>query len=70
MVELCGAIVSEVTFPLALFDVNRTEHPEIVLHDRDNSHPAAAGTYLATCVFLATLFRTDPVGLPTDIAGH
>jgi hypothetical protein len=42
------------------------EHPEIVLHDRDGSHPNFAGSYLAACVFVATLFDVDPVGLPAD----
>ena len=43
------------------------EHPEIALHDRDKSHPNPAGSYLAACVFVATLFGTNRVGLPTDI---
>ena len=42
------------------------EHPEIVLHDRDGSHPSFAGSYLAACVFVATLFDVDPVGLSVD----
>lgn len=42
------------------------EHPEIVLHDRDGSHPSFAGSYLAACVFVATLFEVDPVGLSVD----
>lgn len=29
----------------------------------DGSHPTAAGTYLATCVFYATIFRESPKGL-------
>jgi hypothetical protein len=31
------------------------DHPSIVLHDADGSHPSAAGTYLAACVFYAVL---------------
>lgn len=43
------------------------EHP--VLHDRDQSHPTPAGTYLAACVFLAVLFGASPVGIGGDFAG-
>jgi hypothetical protein len=35
-------------------------HPEIVLHDKDGSHPNLAGSYLAACVFFAALFRRNP----------
>ena len=31
-------------------------HPDIVLHDKDQSHPNLAGSYLAACTFYATLF--------------
>jgi hypothetical protein len=40
-----------------------------VLHDRDGSHPTPAGTYLAACVFLATLLDNSPVGVVGDFAG-
>ena len=42
------------------------QHPELVLHDRDNSHPSLMGTYLAACVFYGTLVGRTPVGLPTE----
>jgi len=35
-----------------------------VLHHPDKSHPNRAGSYLAACVFYATLLRETPVGLP------
>ncbi len=38
------------------------------LHDKDQSHPSAAGTYLAACVFFAVLFGESPVGLECDAA--
>jgi hypothetical protein len=45
-------------------------HPDLVLHDKDNSHPNLAGSYLAACVFFATLFRSSPVGIHTsDVDG-
>ena len=31
-------------------------HPDLVLHDKDQSHPNLAGSYLAACTFYATLF--------------
>ena len=38
------------------------DHPEITLHDKDQSHPTLAGSYLAACVFFAVLFGESPVG--------
>ncbi|GAA0593339.1 SGNH/GDSL hydrolase family protein [Kribbella sandramycini] len=45
------------------------EHAEPVLHDKDNSHPALAGSYLAACVFLIALLAEDPVGLDVPVKG-
>lgn len=42
--------------------------PEVALWDADGSHPSAAGTYLAACVFYAAMFRQSPAGL-ADLAG-
>ena len=42
------------------------DHPEIDLWQDDNSHPTSAGTYLAACVFYATIFRQSPYGLSYD----
>ena len=42
-------------------------HDEPVLHAEDNSHPTLAGSYLAACVFYATLFDGDPTDLDVDI---
>jgi hypothetical protein len=39
-------------------------HPEVNLYAADGSHPSPAGTYLAACVFVATLFGRSPVGAP------
>ena len=44
-------------------------HDRPVLHDRDGSHPTPAGTYLAACVFFATLLGRTPVGLPASVDG-
>lgn len=40
----------------------RTQRPELALHVADNSHPSLAGTYLAACVTMASLYRRSPVG--------
>ncbi|WP_254508294.1 DUF4886 domain-containing protein [Anatilimnocola floriformis] len=39
------------------------KHEPPVLHDRDESHPSLAGSYLAACVFLKVLLHADPVGI-------
>jgi hypothetical protein len=39
----------------------------LVLHAADKSHPSPAGTYMATCVFYATLLGKSPVGLPAEL---
>ena len=38
--------------------------PKLVLHQPDKSHPNPKGSYLAACVFYATLLERSPVGLP------
>ncbi len=45
------------------------KHEGPVLHDRDQSHPTLAGSYLAACTFLAVLFGENPVGIGIDVAG-
>ena len=41
--------------------------PKLVLHQPDKSHPNPTGSYLAACVFYATLFDKSPVGLPGEL---
>ncbi len=41
----------------------RKQAPEIDLWQSDGSHPNPNGTYLAACVFYATIFRESPEGL-------
>jgi hypothetical protein len=43
-------------------------HPELELWQGDGSHPTEEGTYLAACVFYATIFRQSPEGL--SYRGH
>jgi hypothetical protein len=42
------------------------KHTEPVLHDSDGSHPTLAGSYLAACTFMPTLFGVSPVGIALD----
>ena len=45
------------------------QHDAPVLHDKDGSHPTVAGTYLAACVFFATLLGRSPVGVGEGTKG-
>jgi hypothetical protein len=38
------------------------KHDSPALHDKDQSHPTLAGSYLAACVFLKTLWELNPTG--------
>lgn len=40
---------------------------KLVLHTNDKKHPTATGTYLAACVFYATIYGRSPEGLPGSI---
>jgi hypothetical protein len=61
-----GAIVVPVGVAWQSFLSN---HEQPVLHDRDQSHPTLAGSYLAACVFLSVLFSENPMGIDEDIPG-
>jgi hypothetical protein len=39
------------------------QNPQLNLWQDDGSHPAMQGTYLAACVFYATIFDESPEGL-------
>lgn len=45
------------------------KHDEPALHDKDQSHPTLAGSYLAACVFLAVLFQENPEGIDFEVTG-
>lgn len=45
------------------------QHKQPVLHDKDQSHPTLAGSYLAACVFFAVLFGESPIGIAYDLKG-
>jgi hypothetical protein len=61
-----GAIVVPVGLAWQRF---LAEHKSPVLHDKDQSHPSPAGSYLAACVFLAVLLKLNPVGIKFAPAG-
>lgn len=42
----------------------RQRRPELALQMPDRSHPSLAGTYLAACVVMASVYRRSPVGNP------
>jgi hypothetical protein len=46
-----------------------SQHDQPALHDKDQSHPTLAGSYLAACVFLAVLYEESPVGIPGEVGG-
>jgi len=60
-------IAQELRVPVApvgyVWYLVRHDHPEIDLWSDDGSHPNQAGTYLAACVFYASIFKQSPVGL-------
>lgn len=68
--QLDGAYISiarELKVPVApvgyTWHMVRHDHPEIELWSDDGSHPSKTGTYLAACVFFASIFRQSPEGL-------
>src|SRR4051812_35195034 len=62
-----GRELSAIVVPVGVAWQNAfAEDKTLVLHDRDKSHPNFLGSYLAACVFYATLFGKSPVGLSTE----
>lgn len=47
----------------------RRAAPGIELFIEDGSHPSAAGSYLAACTLVASIFGRNPEGLPSRITG-
>ena len=43
------------------------QRPDLELHTDDRIHPTPAGTYLAACVFYATITGDSPEGLPATV---
>jgi prepilin-type N-terminal cleavage/methylation domain-containing protein len=43
------------------------QYPQLTLHASDGSHPNPTGSYLAACVFYASLYDKSPQGLPSSL---
>ena len=61
-----GAIVVPVGLAWQRF---LAKHDRPSLYDRDQSHPSLAGSYFAACVFLASVWKINPTGIETALAG-
>ena len=62
-----GAAVAPVG---AAWETALAERPGLDLYHDDNSHPKPAGTYLAACVFYATLTGQSPEGMPAKVTAE
>lgn len=62
LAKLTGASVAPVG---DAWETSLATQPSIQLFQADGSHPTEAGTYLAACVFYATLTGRSPVGITT-----
>ena len=61
--QVAVALGAEVAPVGEAWRIARHAHPEIELFQADGSHPTAAGTYLAACVFYGRIFGASPVGI-------
>jgi hypothetical protein len=61
-----GAITAPVGVAWERF-IKKRDAP--MLHDKDQSHPTIAGSYLAACVFLEALWDESPVGVNSKLPG-
>jgi hypothetical protein len=58
------------------FAASIARRPDLNLYVADKRHPSLAGTYLAACTVLASVYGQSPVGnkysagLPADVAAH
>jgi hypothetical protein len=68
--ETIGEELGAIVVPVGLaWQRYRSQHEQPALYDRDQSHPTLAGSYLAACVFLATVLKKSPVGIPFESSG-
>ena len=58
------------------FGASVAKRPDLNLYIADKRHPSLAGTYLAACTVMASVYKQNPVGnkytagLPADVAAH
>jgi hypothetical protein len=60
--EMANDNSAEVSPVGAAWKYVRDNHPTIELYNADESHPSAAGSYLAACVHYASIYKKSPVG--------
>jgi hypothetical protein len=72
-----GKINNALVVPAGLaFAQSAAKRPDLNLYASDKRHPSLAGTYLAACTVLASVYKTNPVGLnysaglSADVATH
>jgi hypothetical protein len=66
--SIIGKEIGAIVVPVGLaWQKFLATHDRPHLYDRDQSHPSPAGSYLAACVFLAALFKINPVGIETGV---
>ena len=66
--ESIGREIDAVVVPVGVaWQHFMSQHELPVLHDRDQSHPTVAGSYLAACVFLSALFGESSVGIKSKL---
>jgi len=62
-VEEIAAEIGAIVVPVGpAWHAAMRDNPSLTLYTDDGSHPTAAGSYLAACVFLVALFGERPVG--------
>lgn len=58
------------------FAASVAKRPDVSLIVADKRHPSLAGTYLAACTVMASVYKMNPAGnkytggLPADVAAH
>lgn len=67
--ESIGKEISAIVVPVGVvWEKFMKAHDKPELHDKDQSHPTLAGSYLAACVFARVLLDLDPRSAAADIA--
>jgi len=62
---LAGNESGALVIPAGLaFAAAMSRNPSVEIYDPDKRHPSYAGSYLAACVVIATVYGKDPVGNP------
>lgn len=68
--DQAGAAVDASVAPVGLAWARvRVERPDVALFISDGSHPSAAGSYLAACVFYSQITGRSSVGAPAAVFG-